>query len=108
MSGRELTPLQRGVILKMLELDRPNAAELRASVPFLRVHGGCGCGCESFDVEDARFAPQEWYLEEFSSASSKNGTQLLLLLGADGRLASVDILMPDQGKLPDPRTLRVY
>ena len=38
---------------------------------------------------------------------SRDGTSIALFLGADGRLASVYILMPNQGKLPDPDKLTV-
>lgn len=57
MTGRGLKPLERAVLLKMLDVDRPDTETLRASVPYLEGVGGCECGCESFDIQDARFAP---------------------------------------------------
>jgi hypothetical protein len=54
----ELTERETAVLSLLVSADHPDADVLRASVPHLRVTGGCGCRCESYNVPDVRYRPQ--------------------------------------------------
>jgi hypothetical protein len=106
---RDLAERERAVLTLLASAEKPGAEVVRESLPHLRVTGGCGCGCESFEVRDVR-QPEgtESGIEDWSGAVSEDGlTNIVLFVDADGRPTSVDILTPNQGRLPDPQTLRL-
>lgn len=107
MAERALTTEETALLLHVTDVRWPRAAELHASVPFLVVTGGCGCGCASFDIRDTRFPEQRHELEHWCNAvTSDNSAGVAVWLGSEGRLISVDV-EPEDGGLPAAETLEV-
>jgi hypothetical protein len=106
---RELTERESAVLRLLVSADHPDADVVRESLPHLRVTGGCGCGCESYNVRDVRYPPSiKPGIRDWSGVVSDDGlTSIVLFVDEDGRPTSVDVLMPNQGRLPDPATLRL-
>jgi hypothetical protein len=106
---RDLTERERAVLSLLASANYEGAEIVRESLPHLRVTGGCGCGCESYNLRDPRYPePGHPGIEDWSGAVSEDGlTTVILFVDGDGRPWSVDVMTPNQGKLPDVSTLRI-
>ena len=93
MSARPLTPEERDALAFLLTADFPGAEELRAQVPFAEASGRCPCGCATIGLEvDPMRAVAATVVERVPvSASSKSGSDGLLLFVDDGYLSCLEI-----------------
>lgn len=108
MDERDLTDGERALLLHLTSVDWPDAPRLHESVAHLKVTDTCGCGCASVSLRDARYPAQKHELEHWCNAVSADGEGAVMLwLGSEGRIASLDVERPEGGGLPDPATLVV-
>jgi hypothetical protein len=105
---RTLNQWERGVVEALATADGPGSDVVRESLPHLVWTGGCGCGCASFNVRDARLPPQRHELEHFANGwTPDRHVEFMLWIGPDGRPKSVDVESDDHMARPDPATIVV-
>ena len=93
MSGRPLTHEERDALGFLLTADFPGVEELRGQAPFAEAVGRCACGCATIGLKvDPTRAGAATVVERVPvSASSKSGSEGLLLFVDDGYLSCLEI-----------------
>ena len=107
---RELSEWERGLLAALAASPGPQSETISESLPHLVWTGGCGCGCASFNVRDARFPQPPHELFHYSNGWTPNrAIGFAFYLGEGDRPLSVDVFAEpgDFDARPDPTTIVV-
>jgi hypothetical protein len=110
--NRDLTPLEKSVLRRLLSVPTSQSAGLEAQVNNATVSGSCECGCPTIYISTTEPGPDEIYsVQGVYPPRKKNRPPVeVLLFTRKGKLSSLeyvfyDDVIPDE--FPDPVDLQI-